>query len=133
MPISGLVCYINCSNFQANPLLQYWKKGKSLWIYHLDMPKYFIDESLNLVNLGVGFSGPKPLSPAAAEWVLEQNIYVPLLVQVTEAMRLTKTTAAEIAQATKTREATLHDFLNQKSSMTAAKLDAVLEYLTKKL
>lgn len=132
LPMSGLTCYINASNFQARCLLQYWQRGRSLWIKHLDMPDNLIQHSLDQVNLGIGFSGPKPLSQKAQQWVMQQPVYVPLYIQIIEAMRVTNTTLDELSTALEIRIATISDYLNQKTQMNAEYIDKILEYLTQK-
>lgn len=132
LPMSGLTCYINASNFQAKCLLQYWQRGRSLWIKHLDMPVELIQDSMAQIKLGINFSGPKPLSQNAQQWVMQQPVYVPLYIQIIEAMRTTGTTLDELSRALDIRMATISDYLNQKNQMNAEYIDKILEYLTEK-
>lgn len=132
MPMNGMVCYINASNFHAKCLLQYWQRGKSLWIFHFDMPDNLIQDSLSKVNLGIGFSGPKPLSQKAQQWVTEQPVHIPVFIQIIDAMRETGITIKELSEAADLREATISDFLNQKSEMTSGNIDKIFQYLISK-
>lgn len=132
MPMSGMVCYINVGNFQAKCLMQYWQRGKSLWVYHFYMPEELIRDSLDRVKLGIGFSGSKPLSKLAIQWVTEQHVHIPIFIQIIDAMRETGTTQEELSKATKIRYATISDFFNQKRQMNAAYIDRIFKYLIQK-
>ncbi len=132
MPMNGMVCYINASNFQGRCLLQYWKNGQSLWILELPLPEELITDSMSLIKLGLNFSGPKPLSPKARQWVMEQKVYIPLHIQTIEAIRLTGVTAEQIAKEVGISHSSIYEWLNQKHQIAADKVDKILEYLTYK-
>lgn len=87
---------------------------------------------MNKIKLGINFSGPKPLSEKARQWVMEQSVYFPIYIQIVDAMYETETTIRELSSAVDIREATISDFINQKSQMTAENIDAIFKYLMKK-
>ena len=63
---------------------------------------------------------------------MQQPVYVPLYIQIIEAMRVTGTTLDELSRALDIRMATISDYLNQKTQMNADYIDRILEYLTNK-
>jgi hypothetical protein len=132
LPMNGLTCCINASSFQAQCLLQYWQRGRALWSHSFDMPQELIDDSMNRIKLGINFSGIKPLSPKAQQWVMQQPVYIPLHVQIIEGMRSTGTTLEELNSALGIRIATISDFLTQKTQMNADYIDKILAYITSK-
>jgi len=132
LSMNGMTCYINASNFQGTCLLQYWQRGRSLWVHRFEMPEALINDSMEKIKLGLNFSGPKPLSDKAQQWVMQQAVYVPLHIQIIEGMRLTNTTLDELREALGMRSATISNFLTQKHQMNADYIDKILGYITQK-
>lgn len=130
MPMNGMVCYVNASNFHGKCVMQYWKRGHSLWKHSFEMPDEFVEDSMDKIVLGLNFSGPKPLSEKAQQWVMQQAVYIPLHIQIIEGMRITGTTIDELNTNTGIRAATISDFLTQKTQMNAKYVDEILGYIT---